>query len=402
VPSTSIWTPTAPYLIKLAPGGSSIIFVTYLSVPGSRANTGQGANQSPTDSATTAYALAVDGTGNTYLAGQATCDQFPVTPGSPDTLDTKNRDAFIAKVNAAGSALVFVARLGGADAERATSLALSPDGGIVVAGKTATQPFMTFIDSLQPTVVFQSGTSYSDRETGFVAKLSSDGTRLLAVTAIGSAGGDLVYDIFSAPGPPQPVKVAVDAAGAIYVAGATLNNRTLPVLTNLQGVVAGQGSSAFIMKMTPDATSLIYSTTLGDGAAKGLALDGFGNAYVTGNADVPLVGGSYPLDTSGVFVAKLNDQIAPISLGSDHNPTAAGQVVALKATLADSRYDGAIEFDDGTQIIGTAVLTSGVATLPITLTTGIHRLRAVFHGSGPFDGFASVEFMQIVDQAAGP
>src|SRR5205823_3088501 len=147
--------------------------------------------------------------------------QFPVTPGSPDTVDTKNRDAFVAKVNAAGSALVFVARLGGADAERATSIALSPDGGVVVAGKTATQPFTTFIDSLQPTVVFQSGTSYSDRETGFVAKLSSDGTRLLAFTAIGSAGGDLVYDIFSAPGPSQPLKVAVDAAGAIYVVGTT-------------------------------------------------------------------------------------------------------------------------------------------------------------------------------------
>ena len=398
-PSGAVWTPTAPYLIKLAPGGSSTAFATYLSVPGSRANTGQGANQSPVDAATTAYALAVDATGNTYLAGQATCDQFPVTPGSPDTLDTKNRDAFVAKVNSTGSALVFVARLGGADAERATSIALSPDGGIVFVGKTATQPFTTFIDSLQPFVVFPTGTSYSDRETGFVAKLSADGTHLLAFAAIGSAGGNLVYDIFSAPGPPQPLKVAVDAAGAIYIVGATSNNRTLPILTNLQGVVA---RGAFIMKMTPDATRLIYATTLGDGAATGLALDAFGNAYVTGTAGVPLVSGSEPLDTSSVFVAKLNDQIAPISLGSDHNPATAGQVIALKATLADSRYDGAIEFDDGTQIIGTAVLTSGIATLPITLTTGIHRLRAVFHGSGPFDGFASVELVQIVDQTAGP
>jgi hypothetical protein len=209
----------------------------------------------------------------------------------------------------------------------------------------------------------------------------------------------LVYDLFTAPGPPLPLKVAVDGANSIYVAGATIGNRTLPVLTNLQGV-ATQG--AFIMKMTPDASRLIYSTALGGGAATGLALDGFGNAYVAGNADVPLVSGSEPLNTSSVFIAKLNDQPAPISLVSDHNPATSGQIVSLKAALADSRYDGAVEFDDGTQIIGTAVLTSGVATLPITLTTGIHRVRAVFHGSGPLDGFASVELIQIVDQAAGP
>jgi hypothetical protein len=398
-PSGPYWTLSAPYLIKLAAGGSSAVFATYLSVPGSRSNTGQGANQSPVDAVTTAYALAVDVAGNTYLAGQATSDQFPVTLGSPDTVDTRTRDAFVAKVNPTGSALVFVARLGGADAERATGIALSPDGAIVFVGKTATQPFTTFGGSVQPTVVFQSGTPYSDRETGFVAKLSADGTRLLAFTAIGSAGGNLVYDLFTAPGPSQPLKVAVDAASAIYVVGATHDNRTLPILTNLQGVVA---RGAFIMKMTPDATRLIYSTTLGDGAATGLALDGFGNAYVTGVADVPLVSGSEPLNTSSVFVAKLNDDIAPISLESDRNPATVGHVVALKATLADSRYDGVIEFDDGTQTIGTAVLTSGVATLPITLTTGIHRLRAVFHGIGPFDGFASVELVQIVDQAAAP
>ena len=398
-PSSPYWTLSAPYLIKLAPGGSSTAFATYLSVPGSRANTGQGSNQSPVDAATTVYALAIDAAGNAYLAGQATCDQFPVTPGSPDSPDTKNRDAFIAKINATGSALVFVARLGGVDAERATSIALSPDGAIVLVGKTATQPFTTFGNSFQPTVVFKSGTTASDRETGFVAKLSADGTRWLAFAAIGSSGGNLVYDIFTAPGPPQPLKVAVDAAGAIYVVGATYDNRTLPIVTNLQGVAT---RGAFIMKMTPDATRLIYSTTLGDGVATGLALDGFGNAYVTGRADAPLVNGSEPLNTSSVFVAKLNDQIAPISLSSDHNPATAGQVVALKATLADARYGGAIEFDDGNQVIGTAVLTSGVATLPITLTTGIHRLRAVFHGIGPFDGSASVELVQIVDQAAAP
>src|SRR5439155_2223440 len=124
--------------IKLSPGGNAIAYATYLSIPASRPSSQPASGQSTIDTVTTAYSLAVDASGNAYIAGQAAASDFPVTPGSPDTTDTRNRDAFVAKVNPIGSTLLFVARLGGSDAERATSIALSPDGGIVVGGKTAT------------------------------------------------------------------------------------------------------------------------------------------------------------------------------------------------------------------------------------------------------------------------
>jgi hypothetical protein len=57
-----------------------------------------------------------------------------------------------------------------------------------------------------------------------------------------------------------------------------------------------------------------------------------------------------------------------------------------------------MEFDDGTQVIGNASVVGGSATLSTTLAAGIHRLRAVFHGDGPFDAYASPELWLIVAQ----
>jgi hypothetical protein len=388
----------APYLIKLTPGGQGVPYATYLSVPGSRASAGPTADQSPMDSGTTAYALAVDAAGNAYLAGQANADAFPVTPGSPDTVDTRNRDAFVAKVDASGSALAFVARLGGTDAERATSIALLPDGSIVVGGKTATQPFRGG-SLIQWTVNFAPGTVLLDRETGFVAKLAADGKQWLAIVAVGSSGGSLVVN--HQPDP-YPIKVAVDASGEIYAAGTTFSDRSLPILVNLSDL---QPTGTFVMKMTSDANTLLYSTALGDGIATGLALDAFGNAFVAGyhNLSIPSVNarpsGRVPGETQPAgFVVKLNDAPAPIVLSSDKNPAHAGQPIALRAVLGDRRYSGSFEFYEGDQSIGSAPLVSGTATLSTTFSAGIHRLRSIFHGIGQFADQSSPELLLVVNQ----
>jgi hypothetical protein len=399
-PSGPFRTLSAPYLIKLGLGGSTL-YSTYLSFPGSRSSSGPSADQSLMDAATTAYALAVDAAGNGYLAGQATADEFPVTPGSPDTIDTKNRDAFVAKINSTGTALLFVARLGGSDADRATGIALSPDGGIVIGGKTATQPFVGFSNAFQTVVTFAPQSPALERETGFVAKLSADGKQWIALAAIGSSGGNLVAN-WSADASPYPVKVAVDSAGAIYAAGTTFVDRTLPTLVNLSDV---NPYGAFVMKMTPDARALLYSTTLGGGIATGLAIDAFGNAFVAGydNEGIPVIAARLTAATTGdaipgAFLVKLNDRAGPIALTSDANPVIAGQPITLRATLADSRYAGSVEFDEAGQALGIAPIVAGSAALSTTFAVGIHRLRAVLHGDGPFDGYASPELLLIVAQ----
>jgi hypothetical protein len=421
-------TQTAPYLIKLAPGGASAAFATYLSVPGSRNGSLPTATDSMVDAATTAYTLTVDAAGNSYLAGQANATDFPVTPGSPDSTDTQKRDAFVAKVNPTGTALLFVARLGGpppfgsSDAERATSISLAPDGGIVIGGKTATLPFHG-INAFQQQVIFGSQVPLVERETGFVAKLSSDGRQWLFAEPLGTIGGNLVLDAFVGDVDPYPVKVAVDATGAIYAVGTTFTDRQL-INLNLFVVVGIGGvpialdyvgpmpndldavgpNGAFVMKISADGSNVIYSATFGAGIATGLAVDGFGSAYVTGYGGVPMVNSAQGAPLLGTeqttpFIAKINDRLAPVTLVSNVNPADAARPVRLVATIADARYAGAIEFDDGATALGTVPLSGGTATLSANLSVGIHRLRAVFHGSGPFDGYASYEVIQVVNQA---
>jgi len=160
------------------------------------------------------------------------------------------------------------------------------------------------------------------------------------------------------------------------------------------------------MKISPDGSAVDYAATLGDGVATGLAIDGFGNAFVAGYASggLPMVSAAQAAPILGEeqttpFIAKLNDHLAPVKLASNMNPGDSAHPVPLVATVADARYAGSIEFDDGATVLGTVQLNGAVATLRANLAVGIHRLRAIFHGSGPFDGYASSEVIQVVNPA---
>ena len=413
-----------PYLIKFTAGGNSIAYATYLSVAGSRNSIAASSQQSLIDNASTGYAVVADAAGNAYVAGQARANDFPVTAGAPDTSDYQNRDAFVAKVNAAGSALVWVARLGGSDAERATSIGLAPDGGVVIGGKTASLEFRS-IGS-----VFQRGILISgpqvNREFGFVAKLAADGSRWTFALPIGSVGGDLVSG--ASDPQPSPVKIAVDSTGAIYVVGRTWSDRELPLgryllsdfgLTPIQSPgyfddgsaqrLIGQPDpaashiGAFLMKLSPDARYLTYSAIINAGRATGVAVDAYGAAYVVGHeAGAPQVNAEQAVPGS-VFVAKVLGQSIPVLLTSTPNPSTAGNTVNLTASLADARHTGAIEFRIDGQSVATTSLTNGVATFTTTLPIGIHRIAATFSGGRPFDGAQAPELVHTVNQVGtGP
>ena len=153
----------------------------------------------------------------------------------------------------------------------------------------------------------------------------------------------------------------MDASGAIYAAGTTSSSRLLPVTSNIPGLAQ---TGAFIMKLTANGSQQIFSTALGSGIVTGLALDGYGNAFVSGYQGgallingkiVPGIGD----DFSGAFVAKINDQLAPLTLMSDQNPGTANHPVNLTARIGDLRYAGSVEFRNGAQSVGTVAVASG-------------------------------------------
>lgn len=409
-----------PYLVKLTPGGAAVAYSTYLTILGSRPSLAPSA-QSPIDNLSTAYALVIDLQGNAYIAGQAKSGDFPVAPGSPDTPDNQNRDAFVAKINATGTALVWVARLGGIDAERATSIALSPDGGVVIGGKTATKPFTGTSGAFQYMVPFQTLDSFCYcTESGFVAKLAADGSRWVFITALGTAGGNLVRN--ASDPTVGPVKVAVDAAGSIYAAGYTSSSRQLPLgfrpvdgsLTMRQSPgryddgsavavfgadAAFRGNGGFLMKMSGDGRELFYSVLVNGGPITALKVDEYGAAFLAGmQAGPPQVAAAQAAPGS-VFVTKVLSQSAPVLLSVSPTPSAAGDNVALLATLADARFAGTVEFRDGDQVLGSVVASSGRASLSFMPAIGVHRLIATFVGPGPFGGAQSPEVIHAVTQA---
>jgi len=200
-------------------------------------------------------------------------------------------DGFLAKLNPSGSALVYATYLGGSVTDEVTSVAVDGTGNAYVAGTTNSSDF--------PTQAALDG-SLGGLKDGFVAKLNPSGSALLYATYLGGSGED------------QANAVAVDGAGNAYVAGETWSS-DFPTQVALDGALGGF-EDAFVAKLNPSGSALVYATYLGgseDDDATSVAVDGAGNAYVVGgtySSDFPTVA---PLDGSfrGVrdgFVAKLS------------------------------------------------------------------------------------------------
>jgi uncharacterized repeat protein (TIGR01451 family) len=219
-------------------------------------------------------AIKVDAAGNAYMAGVTESASFPVTGGAFQTTRKGSRDMFVAKLNPAGSALVFATYLGGTGSEivngQSCAIATDNNHNVYVTGSTSSTNFPTTVGAYQ-TALSYNGISYAP--DAFVAKLNATGSALLYSTYLGGTGTDYGWSI------------AVDTNGNAYVCGDTANTGDFPTtagafLTNSVNL------SGWVTKLTSDGTALDYSTYLSSNDctyARGIAIDPAGNAYVTGN-----------------------------------------------------------------------------------------------------------------------
>ena len=219
--------------------------------------------------------MAVDASGNVYLAGATSSTEFPATSGAFQTACTPDiqqrdscQDAFVVKLNAEGSALVYATFLGGSRRDGSVGVAVDASGSAYVAGTTSSVDFPTTPGSFQPSCALYGQSCYDD---AFVTKLSPDGSSLVYSTYLGGIGND------SAAG------VALDASGNAYVAGST-ESGDFPTVNALQPT-RGWAPDGFLTKLNAAGTELIYSTYLGGNdpdTVNAIAVDAQGNAYVTG------------------------------------------------------------------------------------------------------------------------
>ncbi|MCZ2113385.1 MAG: SBBP repeat-containing protein [Anaerolineae bacterium] len=239
------------FVLKLNPAGTGLVYSTYLGGNGDEWG----------------YGIAVDATGNAYVTGGTFSANFPATTGAFDTSHNGNEDAFVARLNPTGSALVYSTFLGGNDVDYAKTIALDAAGNAYAIGTTFSANFPTTSGAFRPGPL-------SGLSDVFVVKLGPAGNSLAYSTFLGGSNRD------------YGLGIAVDGAGSAYATGYTYSTN-FPTTAGAY-ITSHRGGSidAFVTKLKPDGSGPVYSTYLGGSDVDygyAIAVDAAGGAYVTGD-----------------------------------------------------------------------------------------------------------------------
>ncbi len=318
------------FVTKLNPTATALVYSTYLG--GGLADVGRG--------------IAVDGAGNAYVTGGTESADFPTTMGAFDSIcggcAPLITDAFVTKLNTTGTALLYSTYLGGGNADVGNGIAVDGAGNAYVTGSTASAaptPFPTTPGAFQTTI----GNPLSTNTDAFVTKLNTTGTALVYSTYLGGSASDIGHGI------------AVDAANNAYVTGETPSANFPTTVGAFQTALANAAfvADAFVTKVNPTGSALVYSTYLGGGAAdigRGIALDSVGpNAYITGST----VSANFPTADSP-FQPVFGGGGVPDAFVTKLNPTGTALVYStyLGGGNADVGNGIAVDFADNAYVTG--------------------------------------------------
>jgi hypothetical protein len=268
-------------------------------------------------------AATVASSGNAFVAGLTISTDFPLTAGAFQAVNYAEATnavstAFVSKFNASGTALVYSTFLGGnaiADTlheqgDYVHGIAADASGNAYVTGWTYSSDFPITGGA------FQTNDQAASLElaTGFVTKLNPSGTGLIYSTYLGGNFLD------------EPNAIAIDSSGDAYVSGVTFSSNfptTAGAIQTVNNSASVNGFNAFVTKLNPTGSGLVYSTYLGGQLSYGTELNNFywtnpivvdksGDAYVAGftnSGDFPVSAGAYQATNHGAFnitVSKLN------------------------------------------------------------------------------------------------
>jgi len=321
-------------------------------------------------------AIAVDETGNAYVAGKTYSPDFPVTSGAFQA--TQSGDVFVTKFNPTGSALIYSTYLGGSGSaigggDVPAGISVDASGNAYITGTTYSNDFPITAGAFQ--TVCGCGGYNGD---GFVTKLNPAGSALVYSSYLGGSSNEFAEGI------------ALDSTGNAYITGFT-SSSDFPTTPGAFQTTNGRGGKGFVTKFNATGSGLMYSTLLGGTGVNyfggdhgyGVAVDGSGDAYVTGvtnSRDFPTTPGAFQSVCDGggfgcspnAFVTKFN------ATGSD---------------LVYSTFVGGTDIDWGMGIavdtIGNAYITGSTYSKDFPVTLGGFQRTCGGTGGNCLDAFVS-------------
>ena len=218
--------------------------------------------------------IALDSSDNVYVTGITSTGNFPTTPGAfRTTFGGGLGDGFALKLNSSGRALLYSTFLGGSALDLGSGIAVDDAKSAYIIGVTSSEDFPTTSGAFQRDCKIRDGICSAH----FITKLAANGSSAVYSTFLGGTASSL--------GP--FAGIAVDSAGDAFVVGTTQAS-DFPTTAGSAQPVFGGLEDAFVAELSPSGSHLVYSTYLGGSDAddgNAIALDGQGNAYITGITD---------------------------------------------------------------------------------------------------------------------
>lgn len=284
---------TDAFVVKINPAGSAVLYSTYLG--GSSTDVG--------------IDISVDTSQNAYITGRTASNDFPTVNAFDNTYSGgTDEDAFVVRINAAGSALVYSTYLSGNFGARGCGIAANNSQGFAYVTGTTSVNFPVTASAFEST----------NFNSGFMTKLCTNC----------SGAASLVYSTFLAhTGSAEGKSIAADVGGNVYITGNVGSNATsFATAGAFQTTFGGGSADAFVAKFNTNvsgATGRIYTTYLGGSArdiggsdgslnpGRAIAIDDAGDAYITGStssANFPLANAAQSVigGQNDAFVSKLN------------------------------------------------------------------------------------------------
>jgi uncharacterized repeat protein (TIGR01451 family) len=344
------------FVAKVSATGSGLIYAGYIGGDGDDRGNG----------------IAVDSDGIAYITGETSSTEATFPDGNGfgavagfDQTHNGGVDAFVAKVNATGTALLYASYLGGSGDDKGNGIALQPgetgcppDCSVYIVGETDSTE-ATFPEKIGPDLTYNGGVD------AFVAKVKADGSGLDWAGYVGGDGDD------------RGNGIAVDSDGNAYITGETNSTQTTFPETVGPDQTYNGGVDAFVAKVKADASGLDYAGYIGGSGTdrgKGIALDTNTDVYIVGetNSSESTFPGKTGPDTTqnlafDAFVAKLcNAVCADISVrqSDSPDPVAAGSTVTYTITVTNNGPD------DATAVTVTDALPATTSLVAATPTSG--------------------------------